>query len=181
MAVRRRGPGTRPAAGTRVQEGGEVDSLPKSRWSDGNNGGRGSRGEASRGGESTGRRSPESGPKGTDRGAPPLSTELMRRWRRVDEEAGEEEVGDGSSRLDPGWRRTGGGSRRAGGGGARGCKAVGTRRPEGRRGMALGAMGGKAWGVILEHPSRRMRQGHTQAAGMDNVGGDAGQQASGGA
>lgn len=42
------------------------------------------------GGESMGRRSPESGPKGTGRGAPPLATELTSRWRRVDEEAGEE-------------------------------------------------------------------------------------------
>ena len=38
-----------------------------------------------------------------------------------------------------------------------------------------------AAGMILEHPSQRMRQGHTQAAGMESVGGDAGQQASGGA
>ena len=30
------------------------------------------------------------GPKGTGRGAPPLATELTRRRRRVDEEAGEE-------------------------------------------------------------------------------------------
>ena len=80
----------RPAAGTRVQEGGEVDALPKSRRSDGNSGGRGSRGEASRGGESTGRRSLESGPKGTDQGAPPLTAELTRRWSRVDEEARKE-------------------------------------------------------------------------------------------
>ena len=40
-------------------------------------------------------------------------------------EAAHEEVGDGSSWLEPGWRRIGGGLRRAGGGGPRGCKAAG--------------------------------------------------------
>ena len=65
----------------------------------------------------------------------------------------------------------------------RGTREVGGHRRKLARGHGeeAEALGTAAADVILEHPSRRMRQGHTQAAGMDSVGGDAGQQATCGA
>ena len=83
--------------------------------------------------------------------------------------AWEAELLEAGEAMDVGHTRAQRGTREAGGEARRQRKLA---RGHGEEAEALQTA---AAGVIWEHPSRRTRQGHTQAAGMESVGGDAGQ------